>query len=186
MNSPLQRNPKLFPSLDAAVARRAELKAQGKKLVLTNGCFDLLHCGHVFYLREAAKLGDELWIALNAAESVRALKGPTRPVQGDLERGARAGHLRESRRLHARNTQSRRTRRFARRGNGYPLHAVPPGIFHHLAHRKNQRRRRRGNALREGGRWRVYFCRRFARSFWLIALKNRWTGGLENWATGEV
>ena len=93
MNSPLQRNPKLFPSLDAAVARRAELKAQGKKLVLTNGCFDLLQCGHVFYLREAAKLGDELWIALNAAESVRALKGPTRPVQGDLERAYTLGAL---------------------------------------------------------------------------------------------
>lgn len=93
MDSPLQRNPKLFPSIDAAVARRAELKAQGKKLVLTNGCFDLLHCGHVFYLREAAKLGDELWIALNAAESVRALKGPTRPVQGDLERAYTLGAL---------------------------------------------------------------------------------------------
>ena len=62
------------------------LKAQGKKLVVTNGCFDLLHCGHVSYLQEAAKLGDELWIGLNAAESVRALKGPTRPVQGDDER----------------------------------------------------------------------------------------------------
>lgn len=92
-SDPLKKNPKLFPSLDAAVARRAELKAQGKRLVLTNGCFDLLHCGHVFYLREAAKLGDELWIGLNAAESVRALKGPTRPVQGDLERAFTLGAL---------------------------------------------------------------------------------------------
>lgn len=91
--SPLQNNPKLFPSLEAAVARRAELKAQGKKLVLTNGCFDLLHCGHVHYLRAAAELGDELWIALNTAESVRALKGPTRPVQGDLERAYTLGAL---------------------------------------------------------------------------------------------
>ena len=84
--NPLKNNPKLFPSLASAVERRAALKAQGKKLVLTNGCFDLLHCGHVSYLQEAAKLGDELWIGLNAAESVRALKGPTRPVQGDDER----------------------------------------------------------------------------------------------------
>ena len=83
--NPLKNNPKLFPSLAAAVERRAALKAQRKKLVVTNGCFDLLHCGHVSYLQEAAKLGDELWIGLNAAESVRALKGPTRPVQGDDE-----------------------------------------------------------------------------------------------------
>ena len=93
MSSPLENNPKLFSSLEAAVARRAELKAQGKKLVLTNGCFDLLHCGHVYYLREAAKLGDELWIGLNGAESVRALKGPTRPVQGDHERAFTLGAL---------------------------------------------------------------------------------------------
>lgn len=91
--NPLEDNPKLFPSLDAARARRAELRAQGKKLVLTNGCFDLLHCGHVYYLREAAKLGDELWIGLNGAASVRALKGPTRPVQGDLERAFTLGAL---------------------------------------------------------------------------------------------
>ncbi|MCD8284270.1 MAG: adenylyltransferase/cytidyltransferase family protein [Opitutae bacterium] len=82
----LARNPKLFKSLDDAVARRKVLAREGKKIVLTNGCFDLLHCGHVYYLREAAKLGDELWIGLNGAESVRALKGATRPVQGDLER----------------------------------------------------------------------------------------------------
>lgn len=91
--NPLKNNPKLFPSLEAAVARRAELRSRGEKLVLTNGCFDLLHCGHVYYLREAAKLGDELWIGLNGADSVRALKGPTRPVQGDLERAFTLGAL---------------------------------------------------------------------------------------------
>lgn len=91
--NPLAQNPKLFPTLADAVARRAELKARGKTLVLTNGCFDLLHCGHVFYLRKAAQLGDELWIGLNGAESVRALKGPTRPVQGDLERAFTLGAL---------------------------------------------------------------------------------------------
>lgn len=93
MESPLERNPKLFPSLEAAVARREALAREGKKLVLTNGCFDLLHCGHVFYLRDAAALGDELWIGLNGADSVRALKGPTRPVQGDLERAFVLGAL---------------------------------------------------------------------------------------------
>lgn len=89
----LNNNPKLFKTLEDAVARREILREQGKKLVLTNGCFDLLHCGHVYYLREAAKLGDELWIGLNGADSVRALKGLTRPVQGDLERAFTLGAL---------------------------------------------------------------------------------------------
>lgn len=89
----LEDNPKLFKTLEEAAARREQLREQGKKLVLTNGCFDLLHCGHVFYLREAAKAGDELWIGLNGADSVRALKGPTRPVQGDLERAFTLGAL---------------------------------------------------------------------------------------------
>lgn len=93
MESPLIQNPKLFTSLESAVARRKLLAGAGKTLVLTNGCFDLLHCGHVYYLREAAKLGDELWIGLNGADSVRALKGPTRPVQGDLERAFTLGAL---------------------------------------------------------------------------------------------
>ncbi len=93
MKNPLSDNPKLFPSIDAAVARREQLREQGKTLVLTNGCFDLLHCGHVYSLREAAKLGNELWVGLNGAESVRALKGPTRPVQGDLERAFTLGAL---------------------------------------------------------------------------------------------
>lgn len=93
MESPLKRNPKLFPNLNAAVSRREALAAEGKKIVLTNGCFDLLHCGHVSYLHEAAKLGDELWIGLNGEASVRALKGPTRPVQGDFERAFVLGAL---------------------------------------------------------------------------------------------
>lgn len=93
MKTPLENNPKLFSSLDAALARRHALARAGKTLVLTNGCFDLLHCGHVFYLRAAASLGDELWIGLNGEASVRALKGPTRPVQGDLERAFTLGAL---------------------------------------------------------------------------------------------
>lgn len=90
--NPLENNPKLM-SLDRAVARRAELARSGRRLVLTNGCFDLLHCGHLYYLREAASLGDELWIGLNGEASVRALKGPTRPVQNDLERAYALGAL---------------------------------------------------------------------------------------------
>lgn len=65
---------------------RAQLHAQGKKLVFTNGVFDLLHVGHVRYLRAARALGDALVIALNSDASVRALKGPTRPVNTQDDR----------------------------------------------------------------------------------------------------
>lgn len=83
---------KLF-SLETAVQKRNDLRAEGKKLVLTNGCFDLLHCGHLFFLNQAAALGDSLWVALNGEKSVAALKGPTRPIQGDAERAYALGSL---------------------------------------------------------------------------------------------
>ena len=66
---------------------RDQLDAQGKKLVFTNGCFDLLHVGHVRYLQQARALGDALVIALNSDASVRELKGPTRPVNNEEDRG---------------------------------------------------------------------------------------------------
>lgn len=65
---------------------RADLQANGRRLVFTNGCFDLLHAGHVRYLQQARQLGDALLVALNGDDSVRALKGPTRPVNGELDR----------------------------------------------------------------------------------------------------
>jgi D-beta-D-heptose 7-phosphate kinase/D-beta-D-heptose 1-phosphate adenosyltransferase len=61
-------------------------RQQGRKVVFTNGCFDLLHVGHVTYLQEAADLGDVLIVAANSDESVRRLKGPSRPVIGENER----------------------------------------------------------------------------------------------------
>ncbi len=71
----------------AELAQRAEeIRAQGRKLVLTNGCFDLLHVGHVRYLQQAAELGDALAVAVNGDESVRALKGPGRPLNGADDR----------------------------------------------------------------------------------------------------
>jgi D-glycero-beta-D-manno-heptose 1-phosphate adenylyltransferase len=79
-------NPKLFASLDQAVAARETLRVSGKKLVLTNGVFDLLHTGHLYYLQKARALGDALFIALNSDVSVRELKGPLRPVQSETER----------------------------------------------------------------------------------------------------
>ncbi|HYD82635.1 MAG TPA: adenylyltransferase/cytidyltransferase family protein [Opitutus sp.] len=73
-------------TLDNARREREQLAAAGQKVVLTNGCFDLLHTGHLYFLQEAAKLGDALFVALNGDASVRALKGPHRPIQSAHER----------------------------------------------------------------------------------------------------
>ena len=64
----------------------ARIKSRGKKVVFTNGCFDLLHPGHTRYLAEARRLGDALVVAVNSDRSVRALKGPGRPIQPEDER----------------------------------------------------------------------------------------------------
>lgn len=74
---------------------RAELDAQGKKLVFTNGCFDLLHAGHVRYLHDARALGDALVIGLNSDASVRALKGPDRPLNTENDRAEVLSALRD-------------------------------------------------------------------------------------------
>ena len=65
---------------------RESLRAQGRRLVFTNGCFDLLHVGHVRYLEAARRLGDALLVAVNSDRSVRALKGAGRPVMNERER----------------------------------------------------------------------------------------------------
>jgi D-beta-D-heptose 7-phosphate kinase/D-beta-D-heptose 1-phosphate adenosyltransferase len=62
------------------VLLRRRLRRRGKSVVFTNGCFDLLHAGHVRLFRAAKKLGDVLVVALNSDASVRRLKGPSRPV----------------------------------------------------------------------------------------------------------
>ncbi len=61
-------------------------KNQGKKIVFTNGCFDILHRGHVTYLAEAKKLGDVLVVGVNADASVKRLKGPERPINNEKDR----------------------------------------------------------------------------------------------------
>jgi D-beta-D-heptose 7-phosphate kinase/D-beta-D-heptose 1-phosphate adenosyltransferase len=63
-------------------------RAKGEKVVMTNGCFDILHAGHVSYLNHAAELGDRLIVAVNTCESVKALKGPGRPVNSTDRRMA--------------------------------------------------------------------------------------------------
>lgn len=67
-------------------AKAEELRAQGKKVVTTNGCFDLLHVGHVRFLQAAKSLGDVLAVGLNSDDSVRRLKGPERPINTQDDR----------------------------------------------------------------------------------------------------
>lgn len=71
-----------FQSLEQQIAK----DRPGKKLVFTNGCFDILHVGHVRYLQEAKACGDLLVVALNTDRSVRQLKGPERPLQKQEDR----------------------------------------------------------------------------------------------------
>ncbi|MGH9398020.1 MAG: D-glycero-beta-D-manno-heptose 1-phosphate adenylyltransferase [Terriglobia bacterium] len=73
-------------SLKKAIDRVFELKGQGRRVVFTNGCFDLLHPGHTRYLAEARKLGDCLLVAINSDRSVRQLKGRGRPIFPEGER----------------------------------------------------------------------------------------------------
>lgn len=73
-------------SLDRLRIERERLRQSGRKVVFTNGCFDLLHPGHVRYLQQARALGDALIVALNSDRSVRELKGDKRPILNEAER----------------------------------------------------------------------------------------------------
>ncbi|HET9533579.1 MAG TPA: D-glycero-beta-D-manno-heptose 1-phosphate adenylyltransferase [Blastocatellia bacterium] len=71
---------------ESLLAERDLIRRKGKRLVFTNGCFDLLHPGHVRYLRQARELGDALVVALNSDRSVRKIKGEGRPILDQQER----------------------------------------------------------------------------------------------------
>lgn len=73
--------------LEALKVRAAAWRSAGEKIVFTNGCFDLLHIGHITLLEDARREGDRLVVGINSDASVRALKGPTRPIVGERERG---------------------------------------------------------------------------------------------------
>jgi rfaE bifunctional protein nucleotidyltransferase chain/domain len=73
-------------SIDQLLRERELLGRQGRRVVFTNGCFDLLHPGHIRYLQEARRLGDALIVALNSDRSVRELKGERRPILNQNER----------------------------------------------------------------------------------------------------
>ncbi len=78
--------PKKIKSLLQMKRIGARLKAQGKRIVFTNGCFDILHVGHIRYLTQARKLGDILIVGLNTDRSVRMIKGEKRPIVPEKER----------------------------------------------------------------------------------------------------
>ena len=65
---------------------RKRIKDEGKKLVFTNGCFDIIHRGHIEYLNQAKSLGDYLIVAINSDESVRKIKGNSRPINNEEDR----------------------------------------------------------------------------------------------------
>jgi D-glycero-beta-D-manno-heptose 1-phosphate adenylyltransferase len=73
---------------DDLPAWRNKIRAGGKKLVVTNGCFDILHLGHVTYLENARNFGDVLLLGVNGDAAVRGLKGPGRPVNSETDRAA--------------------------------------------------------------------------------------------------
>jgi D-glycero-beta-D-manno-heptose 1-phosphate adenylyltransferase len=79
------KNTKLI-SLEEAAVKREALRSSGQKMTLTNGCFDLLHTGHIYFLEQASLQGGKLFIALNGTPGIQKLKGPTRPLQSDEER----------------------------------------------------------------------------------------------------
>ena len=76
---------KIFSFVNAP-SRIREWKSDHKKIVFTNGCFDLVHVGHVLYLEEAKSIGDILVVGVNSDASVRRLKGPNRPIQDAFNR----------------------------------------------------------------------------------------------------
>ncbi len=79
------KTPKLL-SLEEAIKIRETERAAGCRMVMTNGCFDLLHVGHISYLQASRELADSLWVLINSDSSVRALKGPHRPIESEIER----------------------------------------------------------------------------------------------------
>ncbi len=72
--------------LDSFLKKREELRGESKKLVFSNGCFDLVHLGHIDYLEKARNLGDFLVLGLNSDKSVKALKGDMRPIIDEVSR----------------------------------------------------------------------------------------------------
>lgn len=73
-------------STETLACWRREIRSVGKRLVVTNGCFDLLHAGHVTYLEAARSIGDALLVGVNSDAAVREIKGPSRPLNSENDR----------------------------------------------------------------------------------------------------
>lgn len=84
---------KKIVAFSKAKALASRLRAEGKEIVFTNGCFDILHAGHVKYLKKARSLGDALILGLNSDSSVRKIKGPSRPIVSQKDRAVVVGSL---------------------------------------------------------------------------------------------
>jgi rfaE bifunctional protein nucleotidyltransferase chain/domain len=82
----MEKSADKIKSLNEAKKKVASWKAKGERVVFTNGCFDLLHLGHVDYLEKARDLGDRLVVGLNSDDSVARFKGPARPIQDEQSR----------------------------------------------------------------------------------------------------
>lgn len=85
-------NKKLM-TLPQAVAWRQSLRTDGRKLMMTNGCFDILHVGHLYYLQQARQQADALIVAINTDASVKINKGPLRPINNQEVRAYQLGAL---------------------------------------------------------------------------------------------
>ncbi len=83
----------LFYTRDELLAARARWKSQGRRVVFTNGCYDILHPGHIRLLESARSLGDVLVLGLNSDASVQRMKGPTRPLIAERDRADLASRL---------------------------------------------------------------------------------------------
>ena len=82
----MERSESKIKSVAEAITQIKQWKAKGEKIVFTNGCFDLMHLGHVDYLEKARFLGDRLVLGLNTDDSVSRFKGPARPIQDQHSR----------------------------------------------------------------------------------------------------
>ena len=79
------QNKKLVQNLDELLSLCADYAAKNKTIVMTNGCFDILHCGHTHILEESKKLGDILIVAINSDESIKKIKSSSRPIVAELD-----------------------------------------------------------------------------------------------------
>lgn len=77
---------KIFGESKSGIPLLEEFRKENKKIVFTNGCFDILHAGHVRYLQACKEMGDVLIVGLNTDASVRSIKGANRPIQNEKDR----------------------------------------------------------------------------------------------------